>query len=330
MSVVQPASLPNRMVLETTDSEQTREVLDRVYGTSTRVSAVRGSARVSHVQAGQISVDVADFDVDFTFDTDPFATLLVGEVRNGRGEFTRQGVTDAVGPGDVFMPAFPGTGAHGWCAGAHLRTTRLEWDALFDAARELRGDTGTEPLRFESLTPVTAAAGAAWRRLVDYLCEDFLADDRALRQPLTVGAAARLLASTVLATFPNNVATDRESGDRARDRLDASPATVRRAVAFIESSAASDITVADIAVAAHVTPRALQYAFRRHLATTPMGYLRRVRLDLARQDLLADAEDTTVAGVAARWGFFNAGRFASAYRSVHGENPQATLRRRTV
>jgi len=55
-------------------------------------------------------------------------------------------------------------------------------------------------------------------------------------------------------------------------------ATVRRATAFIEQHAHTDINMADIAAAANVSIRAVQCAFRRHLNTTPMAYLRAVRL----------------------------------------------------
>ncbi|WP_448334137.1 helix-turn-helix transcriptional regulator, partial [Streptomyces sp. DSM 41534] len=94
----------------------------------------------------------------------------------------------------------------------------------------------------------------------------------------------------------------------------------------IEANADRDITLADIAEAVYVTPRALQYMFRRHLELSPMGYLRQVRLNHARRQLLnADPATTTVQAVAARWGFAHTGRFAAAYRRTFGENPSDTL-----
>lgn len=55
-----------------------------------------------------------------------------------------------------------------------------------------------------------------------------------------------------------------------------------------------------------------------------MDYLRRVRLDLARRDLLS-GDATNVAEVAHRWGFVNQGRFAARYRALYGQTPNATL-----
>ena len=104
-------------------------------------------------------------------------------------------------------------------------------------------------------------------------------------------------------------------------------AAVRRATAFIEAHAEGDIGLADIAAAARVGRRALQAAFRRHLGTTPLAYLRRVRMERAHHDLV-DGDPTrgdTVGAVAARWRFRNAGRFAVAYRHHFGRNPNVVL-----
>jgi transcriptional regulator GlxA family with amidase domain len=114
----------------------------------------------------------------------------------------------------------------------------------------------------------------------------------------------------------------------AEDGHDAHPDTLRRATSFIETNPDVELTLADVARAARVTPRALQLAFRRHLDTTPMAYLRRVRLDNARDDLRAATagDERTVTAVAARWGF-TPSRFTEQYRAAYGELPSHTLRR---
>src|SRR5690348_357536 len=105
--------------------------------------------------------------------------------------------------------------------------------------------------------------------------------------------------------------------------------TVARAVAFIEERARDDIGVTDIAAAAFVTVRAVQLAFRRYLDTTPLAYLRQVRLERAHQELMeADPDRTTVTAIAADWRFTNASRFSAYYRAAYGVPPTETLRRR--
>ncbi|WP_158088805.1 AraC family transcriptional regulator [Thermoactinospora rubra] len=108
-------------------------------------------------------------------------------------------------------------------------------------------------------------------------------------------------------------------------------AAIRRARRFCEEHAAEPITLGDIAAAARVSVRTLQSGFREHLQTTPMAYLRKVRLARAHADLLhiaATGGRTTVTEVALRWGFMHLSRFAAFYRQTYGHAPSVTLRGR--
>ncbi|WP_239080152.1 helix-turn-helix transcriptional regulator [Paractinoplanes brasiliensis] len=71
----------------------------------------------------------------------------------------------------------------------------------------------------------------------------------------------------------------------------------------------------------------MQAAFRRHLDTTPMAYLRRCRLDRAHRELLsADPTDgDTVGAIARRWGYLSSSHFAADYRAAYGRSPRQTL-----
>jgi AraC-like DNA-binding protein/anti-anti-sigma regulatory factor len=105
------------------------------------------------------------------------------------------------------------------------------------------------------------------------------------------------------------------------------PPTLSRAIAFIDEHAGQELSVADIAAASSVTVRAVQLAFRRHLDMTPVEYLRQVRLDRARQDLItAEPARDSVTAVAFRWKFASASRFAAYYRRTFGVPPSHTLR----
>ncbi|MGV0643516.1 helix-turn-helix transcriptional regulator [Mycolicibacterium sp. XJ2546] len=104
-------------------------------------------------------------------------------------------------------------------------------------------------------------------------------------------------------------------------------ALLRRAISFIHENADHDITLNDIAAAVNVTPRSVQYTFRRHMDTTPLEYLRRVRLCRAHRELRnADPSVDTVMAIAGRWGFAHAGRFSSLYKQTFGQPPSRTLR----
>ncbi len=70
----------------------------------------------------------------------------------------------------------------------------------------------------------------------------------------------------------------------------------------------------------------MQDAFQRTVQVTPLAYLRSVRLERVREELLGAAGDgATVSGIARRWGFAHLGRFAALYADRFGEAPSATL-----
>lgn len=105
----------------------------------------------------------------------------------------------------------------------------------------------------------------------------------------------------------------------------AAPRTVRRAIAHIEAHAKEPLTLEDIAVASGISSRGLQHAFRRALDTTPMEYLRLVRVVGAHEELRAGVP-VSVAEVARRWGFSSASRFARYHREHYGQNPAQVAR----
>lgn len=105
---------------------------------------------------------------------------------------------------------------------------------------------------------------------------------------------------------------------------------IRAAIELIDAEAHLPLTASSIAARCHVSVRSLQQDFRRYVGTSPMAYLREVRLRRAHQCLLeSDPSTTSVAPVAYNWGFTNLGRFAAAHAARYNELPAVTLRRRS-
>jgi transcriptional regulator GlxA family with amidase domain len=63
------------------------------------------------------------------------------------------------------------------------------------------------------------------------------------------------------------------------------------------------------------------------MRTTPKAYLKTLRLNAARRDLLGGGPRTTVTDVALEWGFLHFGWFSQDYRRLFGETPSQTLLR---
>src|SRR5262249_42024983 len=91
------------------------------------------------------------------------------------------------------------------------------------------------------------------------------------------------------------------------------------------------IALADLTGVAGVSARALQMGFRRFRDTTPMAYLRIIRLELARAELAkAGLQGGSVATVANAFGFGHLGRFARGDEALFGELPSQTVHRGSV
>jgi AraC-like DNA-binding protein len=173
-----------------------------------------------------------------------------------------------------------------------------------------------------SFAPADAAAQQLWRATVSYVKDVVLADDT-LATPVVLGIAGSLLAAVTMSSFPNTAIAH----PIPDDSNDQQPVLLRRAIEFIEANADKNIGLGDITETVCLTPRAVQYMFRRHLDTTPLQYLRRIRLHNAHHELLAaDRRHDSVAAIAARWGFMHTSRFAVFYRQTYGRSPHITLR----
>jgi AraC-like DNA-binding protein len=308
-------------ILEATNLETTLALLSTARGAvRVRSSDAHAGMRLTRDTIGPISIDHASFGMDLDADVGPAQMLVFGQVISGAAGF-RAGSTERWHRvGDIYLAAQPG----------HCRTSMVrggEHDqAVFDQALPSQiADTAPgrtqQPVRFTGYAPVSPEAARWWKAAYAYVRE-MLADPGTAAQQLLHTCAARLLVATTLATFPNNALTE----PTIEDRNDAHTATLHRAVAFIDENAHTDITVADIAAASFVTIRAVQLAFRRHMDTTPLGYLRRVRLHGAHHDLLtSDPVRENVTAVAYRWGFPSPSRFAATYRRAYCVTPNYTL-----
>lgn len=328
---MQPTAQPaggtaGRSEFSTTDPDRAIDYLDVAYGTDLRVSGAREGFWWRHRRAdgGSFAIDDLWLPLQLSVQQAPLGSLIIAEVKAGRFEREFGGVSGRFEGGDVFVDADPAQPARIRALETRLRTVKLDLEVLARVAATSASRV-PGPIRLTGDKPISPAAARHWQRTIAYL-DEVLGNDQATAQPLIVGCAARLLAATVLATFPNTALID----PTAQDRHDGTAATLRRAKEFIDEWAHTDISSADVAAAANVSIRAVQFAFRRHLDSTPMAYLRAARLDRAHEDLLAaDPErGDTVTGIASRWGFYHPSRFTTHYRRAYGVTPRHTLHSR--
>ena len=105
------------------------------------------------------------------------------------------------------------------------------------------------------------------------------------------------------------------------------PSHVRRAEQFIIDNAHEPILIDEVIEVAGVSARALFDGFRRFRGTSPMAFLKSVRLERVRQDLKNARSGENVTEIACRWHFYQLGRFSAQYKRIFGELPSETLRK---
>ncbi|MEU2718820.1 helix-turn-helix domain-containing protein [Streptomyces sp. NPDC007205] len=319
-----PTDAPlTRRRLATTSPERAREELAAAYRTPIRMTAPEPGQlfQIEHTDAGLFQAGEHRLPGRLRFTSQPAPQIVVARLLAGTAERHTPAGVEHLGAEDLFLTGQPATEHSATTHDAHVGTTTLPLPLLHKVASALPEQT--RPLRFTSLRPATQALADHWRATGVYLGGLLDHPQLATEAPLLVANTAQLLAATALAVFPNSVTT---TTDRPHDRTDATRNTVHRATTFIDEHAHQDLTLAEIARASSVTPRTLQYAFRRHLDTTPLAYLRDVRLLRAHRDLLdADPATTTVTQIAVHWGFLHLGRFASRYQDLFHTPPSTTL-----
>lgn len=95
---------------------------------------------------------------------------------------------------------------------------------------------------------------------------------------------------------------------------------------WMKANLAAPINLADLEQQACYSRRSLQYLFSRQFGMGPMQWLRRLRLESARERLQCPSPDDTVQGIALACGYTNPSAFSRDFSSLYGARASALLR----
>ncbi|EIB0992426.1 HTH-type transcriptional regulator EutR [Salmonella enterica] len=102
-----------------------------------------------------------------------------------------------------------------------------------------------------------------------------------------------------------------------------------RAREYVLENMSEPLTVLDLCNQLHVSRRTLQNAFHAILGIGPNAWLKRIRLNAVRRELISPwSQSTTVKDAAMQWGFWHLGQFATDYQQLFAEKPSLTLHQR--
>jgi AraC-like DNA-binding protein len=319
--------LPRQPAFRTHDLDQCKEYNDRVFREH-RMAYLPGERHLDfhHRQAKLgspgVNLMVMEYGAGVMIDAPPFTNFyLLQFTLSERCEIWQNKAHTVLPTGSVTIVNPFSAFRKAWMPRA--RQLLLQIDKRL-VEREFRAWTGiddAENIEFD-LSPITDLAKVGTlSRYVQMLYDDLKEEKTDLVHPLVCDRIATGLISILLTSMPHNKVRAVEAAARPM-----APFFMRRVEQFIEEHASEAIALADLSGVAGVSTRALQMGFRRFRNTTPMAYLRAIRLELARTELVrAGRKRSSVAAVAMLLGFGNLGRFARDYQTRFGELPSETL-----
>lgn len=266
---------------------------------------------VAHINAG-LEIGMADLEDSYYVNYPAVGSM--------HARHRRRSVDVTPGRGAVYHPVGPVamTTSDGYGSYA-VRITR---HAVNEALEEQVGLPLPPDPVLEPHLDLRTRPGRRWDRLVRLLCDEARTTPNVLSHPMI---AAPLHDAVVTGFLQATEHRWRDALTRPAHCWSRTP--VRRAVEAIHSDPTQPHTPTTLARLAGASTRTLHDGFRRHLDTTPMTYLRLVRLERAHNELrAAEPHATTVAAVAHHWGFSHLSRFSQAYTRLYGRTPAATLR----
>lgn len=127
-----------------------------------------------------------------------------------------------------------------------------------------------------------------------------------------------LLSTTVNAIRSSHPVDEPSRCFRSRSHL------VRTIVDWVMSRRDDPPTIYEICLKFNVGRRVLNYSFVEVVGSSPLNFLRSMRLNGARRDLRKQGRNQSVQEIAGRWGFCHMPRFSTEYRKLFGELPSQT------
>lgn len=193
--------------------------------------------------------------------------------------------------------------------------------ALAHAAAIDIAELRQKPLTFEFGCSRSGATARLLMSLIQSACIELNADEEPFRSARVRRSFEQAILALVL-DLPHTYS------DRLEDEQAAVlPSYMRRAEDFIKSSLSEEVDLEDIVRVSGVSRRTLHAGFRRYRHSTPLSFLKCLRLEAAKCELeRAHRSRKSVTEVATEFGFFHLSKFSRDFKARFGRLPSDILR----
>lgn len=252
------------------------------------------------------------------------AHIILQCVLSGSLEVTRGDRHVRLAAGQALITGSVGETIKCWRGKCSLLNIIMPEQAL---ARILASECAPEDralIRLGQMEMVELGSVSALAHLVGAVVADLSESRPAFRAEHAAAQAEHALHLLALKSFavPDDAASTRRGAGST-----AVPFYVRRAESYMRDHLQQPLTVHGIAEFVGVSPRTLQYGFKAYRHTTPMEFLRTVRLSVAREALVkARSTGRKVSEIAELCGYVSLSHFSRDYRAWFDESPSDTIR----
>ncbi|WP_144113192.1 anthranilate 1,2-dioxygenase regulatory protein AndR [Paraburkholderia sp. BCC1886] len=313
-----PHALRRHRLFESTDIDETRELISRVMQPHSLIPSGRGNGRshMDFVKIGRLGIGTIAFGTAMRVNVEEVdGYYLMMFCISGEAEVSVAGRNVRVNSerGILRAPGEPFSA---------LLSPDCEQLVMRIDPASFRGDDDARkaPKRFDPVVPLSSDSMRAWKEQLRLVASS--------PELLSSACANSNVGSNVEALLVSLLDAGRtNSAQHYADRVGV-PGFVRRAEELMHAQLSAPLRLIDIAEAAGVPVRTLCDGFLHFRQTSPMQYLKQLRLERARQAILESPSDVRIASIALDCGFSHLGRFAISYRERFGELPSDSVRKR--
>lgn len=318
--------LRGRPTVATSDVDDAHEKISNLFCSHDLVPQTRGTTvdmKLRSLHRGDVGIEYLDYGAEVRINPQGLESFhliqipLTGHARMDVGSSTVES-----SPRMATVPPLDRPFSMVWERGTPHLIVYVRRLALAAVAEQVYGEAAGRAMDLGYTMNLTAEPGRAFLRSVVELHDDMIRLPQASAPAFVQRLLADTMMSRLLMAMDKAPATDTERNQESESRL------IRGFRELLERHATEDLSVPDIAECLGVSVRTLQTALRAECGASPSELLRRVRLDRAREMLLAaDPREQTIISIAERCGFSHQGRFSALYLDAFGELPSESLRR---
>lgn len=311
--------------LATHDLDQAREIVTKIYipHDLTTKHGLPLNFKLSHLTSDRLTVGHCIYGADADLWVPPMLDCYhVNLTLSGKTMVSQTGVeahTEGRRSGVIFGPDAPFTVR--WSPEAIQFALKIPRQSIEMHVSRLVNAPVERPIAFDLGFDLSGERGQALLRSVRFMRRELARPGGLNSMPLAREHLESMILTQLALTIPNGFTERLTNPERA-----ATKRVVNAAIELVQAHPERNPTIVELAHAVGVTPRSLQRGFREEVGQTPAAYLRSVRLDRVRDEILTSGGHVTVSDIAMKWGFFHLGRFAQQYRHRFGVLPSETAR----